>query len=241
MDYGSLSDYPSNPTFSDTQNNNSQSSSPTIGIIVGVVVTAAVASLLAAAWYLWHRRKTRLRSEKAGRTDLDGGGTKQMPVVAGAIIEPYTIEPFYTPVPNPGQGLRPNVSPVFKPQHPLPHPESSSGYYSDTTAPSTSSPPLSGYSPPPNQTRFAPLHLNAPSATTGTAYTASTAPDSSATPWATSIWGEIAHQTNQRPAVDPSISKARYSGANTLGASSSTSRPLSPPIDDSVPPPQYEL
>jgi hypothetical protein len=219
-----------------------------------VVVTAAVASLLALACYLWHRRrKTRLRSEKPGHTDLAGEtapGTKQMPVVAGATIEPYIIEPFYTPVPNPGQGRHhPNITPVFKPQIlPPPHPESSSSgyYYSETNAPSTSSSPPSGYSPPPNQTQFAPLHFNSPSSTTIAAYTTSTGPDSRATPWATSILGETAHQSGRAPAVvDPSISKARYSGATattSLGASSTSHRPLSPPpIDDSVPPPQYEL
>jgi hypothetical protein len=232
----------SGPTYTSTQNNNTQSSSP-IGIIVGVVVTAVVASLLAAAWYLWHRRKTRLQSEKTGRTDLNGStsqGTKRMPVVAGTTADPRVIEPFYTAVPNPGKG-HPNETFISNPQNQQQYPELSSGYYSQATPPSTSSPAPSGYSPPSNQTQFAPLHLQAPSTTSGTAYTASTAPDSRATPWATSILGETSNQARQRPVADTSISKARYSGANSLGASS-TSRPLSPPaIDDSVPPPQYEL
>ena len=205
-----------------------------------MVITAAVASLLAAAWYLWRRRKARVRSEKTGRADLNGGSTKLMPVVAGVIPDSYVIEPFYTPVPNPGQG-HPNVTPMFNPQHRQPHPDLSSGYYSDTTPPSTSSLPPSGYSPPPHHTKFAPLHVRAPSTATGTTNTASTALDSRATPWATSISGETSNESNQRPVVDTSMSKARYSGANNLGAAS-TSRPLSPSIiDDSVPPPQYEL
>ena len=206
-----------------------------------MVITAAVASLLAAAWYLWRRRKARLLSEKTGRMDLDNKGTKRMPVVAGDTLDPYVIEPFYTPVPNPGHGHL-NVTPTLSPQNRQVYPDSSSGYYSDGTLPSTSSPGPSGYSPPPNQSKFAPLQFRAPSTATGTTNTASTVPESRATPWATSILGETSNESNQRPVVDPSVAKARYSGANNNVDAGSTSRSLSSPIiDDSVPPPQYEL
>jgi hypothetical protein len=189
-----------------------------------------------------------MKSEKSGRADLDGGttwGPKPMPVMVGTTPDPRGITPFYSPLPNPGQ-THPNTTPMFKPQgqqqqqQQQPYPESSSGYYSQTALQSTySSAPSGGYSPPPNQAQFAPLHLNAPpAAAAGTsAYTSSTDADLGPTPWATSILGETASDTSQKPAPDPSISKARYSGATSLGASS-TSRP--PAVDDSVPPPRYE-
>jgi len=208
----------SGPTYTSTQNNNIQSSSP-IGVIVGVLATATVALLLAAAWFLWRRRKVRLQSEKPGRRELGGGtawGTKRMPSVAGATADPRVIDPFYVP-----STLDQGHPDATHPENRQPYPESTSS--------------------PPNQTHLAPLYLHSPSSTIGTAYTASTVHDSRATSSATSILGKTASQTSQTPVAGRSMSKARYSGANSLGASSS-SRPLSTPsIDDSVPPPQYEL
>lgn len=227
---------PTNSGGNDNTNNN-QSSSNT-GIIVGVVVAAAVVSLIALIWFIWsRRRKNRVRPEKGAV--LDEGGAKPMQTTAGVAPYPH-IEPYYSPVHQPAQPYQSIPHPFGAPTQRQPYPESSSGYYSRTdpsqsvysSAPSTSS-------PPPTEARFVPM---AASATTGT----HTIPESHSTPWASSTSATSTGETEtaRTATEDPSIRKARYVGTTSPSFNSSSSRPFSfpasPTAEETVPPPRYE-
>ena len=159
--------------------------------------------------------------------------SKPMPTVTGSAPHSH-IQPYYAPVQTTQPQPHYPVPPMFGTQHQQPYPESSSGYYSRTeptqsiysSAPST-------ISSPPTHPRFLPM-----------ATPAQAIPEARHTPWASSSSAESAGETTHTMTSDPSITKARYSRAtNSTGATSSqpfSSFPVSPTVDESVPPPRYE-